>query len=86
MANSRTSLLIKRFLPGLESMARYQRSWFRYETDSNQEFIALGVADLGAGLMQGFCVSGADSRTTLCRGKCPKPAFLKTSRATQRPR
>jgi high affinity sulfate transporter 1 len=37
----------------------------RYDIDSNQEFIALGVADLGAGLMQGFAVSGADSRTAV---------------------
>ena len=37
----------------------------RYELDSNQEFIAFGVADLGAGLMQGFPVSGADSRTAV---------------------
>jgi high affinity sulfate transporter 1 len=36
-----------------------------YELDSNQEFIALGVADIGAGLMQGFAVSGADSRTAV---------------------
>ena len=37
----------------------------RYEIDSNQEFIALGVADIGAGLLQGFAVSGADSRTAV---------------------
>jgi high affinity sulfate transporter 1 len=37
----------------------------RYGIDSNQEFIALGVADLGAGLLQGFAVSGADSRTAV---------------------
>jgi MFS superfamily sulfate permease-like transporter len=37
----------------------------RYEIDSNQEFIALGMADLGSGLMQGFAVSGADSRTAV---------------------
>jgi high affinity sulfate transporter 1 len=37
----------------------------RYEIDSNQEFIALGVADIGAGALQGFAVSGADSRTAL---------------------
>jgi MFS superfamily sulfate permease-like transporter len=37
----------------------------RYEIDSNQEFIALGVADLGAGIMQGFAVTGADSRTAV---------------------
>jgi high affinity sulfate transporter 1 len=36
-----------------------------YEVDSNREFIALGVADLGAGLLQGFAVSGADSRTAV---------------------
>jgi high affinity sulfate transporter 1 len=37
----------------------------RYEIDSNQEFIALGIADIGAGLLQGFAVSGADSRTAV---------------------
>lgn len=37
----------------------------KYDIDSNKEFIALGVADLGAGLMQGFAVSGADSRTAV---------------------
>jgi high affinity sulfate transporter 1 len=37
----------------------------RYEIDSNQEFIALGMADIGAGILQGFAVSGADSRTAV---------------------
>jgi MFS superfamily sulfate permease-like transporter len=37
----------------------------RYEIDSNQEFIALGLADIGAGLLQGFAISGADSRTAV---------------------
>jgi len=37
----------------------------RYEIDPDQEFIALGVADLGAGLLRGFAVSGADSRTAV---------------------
>ena len=37
----------------------------RYEIDPNQEFIALGVADIGAGLLQGFAISGADSRTAV---------------------
>lgn len=37
----------------------------RYDIDSNQEFIALGVADIGAGLLQGFAISGADSRTAV---------------------
>ena len=36
-----------------------------YEIDSNKEFIALGVADIGSGLMQGFAISGADSRTAV---------------------
>ena len=36
----------------------------RYEIDSNQEFIALGVADIGAGLLQGF----ADQRRGLADG------------------
>ena len=37
----------------------------RYEIDANQEFVALGVADIGAGLLQGFAVAGADSRTAV---------------------
>ena len=37
----------------------------RYEIDPNREFIALGVANIGAGLLQGFAVSGADSRTAM---------------------
>jgi high affinity sulfate transporter 1 len=37
----------------------------RYDIDSNQEFIALGVANIGAGILQGFAVSGADSRTAV---------------------
>jgi high affinity sulfate transporter 1 len=36
-----------------------------YELDANREFVALGVADIGAGLLQGFAVSGADSRTAV---------------------
>ena len=36
-----------------------------YTIDPNREFIALGVADIGAGLLQGFAVSGADSRTAM---------------------
>ncbi len=31
--------------------------------DSSQEFIALGVANIAAGVFQGFCVSGSASRT-----------------------
>ena len=37
----------------------------RYDIDPNQEFIALGVANIGAGALQGFAVSGADSRTAV---------------------
>ena len=37
----------------------------RYEIEPNQEFVALGVADIGAGLLQGFAISGADSRTAV---------------------
>ena len=36
-----------------------------YEIDPNREFIALGVADIGSGILQGFAVSGADSRTAM---------------------
>jgi high affinity sulfate transporter 1 len=37
----------------------------RYGIDPNQEFVALGIADIGAGLLQGFAISGADSRTAV---------------------
>lgn len=37
----------------------------RYDINPNQEFIALGVANIGAGALQGFAVSGADSRTAV---------------------
>jgi MFS superfamily sulfate permease-like transporter len=37
----------------------------RYDIDANQDFIALGVADIGAGILQGFAVTGADSRTAV---------------------
>jgi len=37
----------------------------RYDIDANQEFVALGVANIGAGISQGFAVSGADSRTAV---------------------
>jgi len=36
-----------------------------YEIDANQDFIALGVANLAAGLSRGFVISGADSRTAV---------------------
>jgi high affinity sulfate transporter 1 len=37
----------------------------RYDIDPNREFIALGAANIGAGLLGGFAVSGADSRTAV---------------------
>ena len=36
-----------------------------YEIDPNQEFIALGAATSARGILQGFAVSGADSRTAV---------------------
>lgn len=35
----------------------------RYQIDSNQELIALGVANISAGISQGFAISGTASRT-----------------------
>src|SRR5262245_10469171 len=37
----------------------------RYDVDVDQEFIALGVCQVAAGVSQGFAVSGADSRTAI---------------------
>ncbi|CDF83216.1 sulfate transporter [Pseudomonas knackmussii B13] len=36
-----------------------------YAVDANHEMIALGVANIGAGVSQGFVISGADSRTAV---------------------
>ncbi len=37
----------------------------RYRVDANQEWIGLGMSNLGAGLLQGFPVSSSGSRTAL---------------------
>jgi sulfate permease, SulP family len=37
----------------------------QYQIDANQELLALGLANLGAGLMQGFPVSSSGSRTAI---------------------
>jgi SulP family sulfate permease len=36
-----------------------------YEVSANQELYALGLADLGASLFQGFAITGSQARTTL---------------------
>jgi SulP family sulfate permease len=36
-----------------------------YEVNPNQELTALGMADVGAGLFQGFAVTGSQARTTI---------------------
>jgi SulP family sulfate permease len=36
-----------------------------YEVSANQELVALGMADLAAGLFQGFAITGSQARTTV---------------------
>ncbi|HCH7471707.1 TPA: SulP family inorganic anion transporter [Pseudomonas aeruginosa] len=36
-----------------------------YSLNANHEFVALGLANIGAGVSQGFAISGADSRTAV---------------------
>ncbi|MCV3818638.1 SulP family inorganic anion transporter [Pseudomonas aeruginosa] len=36
-----------------------------YSINPNHEFVALGLANIGAGVYQGFAISGADSRTAV---------------------
>jgi high affinity sulfate transporter 1 len=43
--------------------ARSYATKHRYKVDANQEMIALGVANLGAGISQGFVVDGSLSKT-----------------------
>jgi MFS superfamily sulfate permease-like transporter len=45
--------------------ARVFASRRRQQVDANQEFLALGVANVGAGLFRGFPVSSSGSRTAL---------------------
>jgi high affinity sulfate transporter 1 len=45
--------------------ARSFASKNRYDIDTDREFVALGVANIAAGVSQGFAVSGADSRTAM---------------------
>jgi len=55
-------------LIGFSSMMLTARSFAaknRYEIDVDQEFAALGAANVAAALSQGFAVSGADSRTAM---------------------
>jgi MFS superfamily sulfate permease-like transporter len=55
-------------LIGFSSMMLTARSFAaknRYEIDVDQEFAALGAANIAAALSQGFAVSGADSRTAM---------------------
>jgi len=37
----------------------------RYDVDADQEFAALGAANIASALSQGFAISGADSRTAM---------------------
>jgi MFS superfamily sulfate permease-like transporter len=55
-------------LIGFSSMMLTARSFAaknRYEIDVDQEFAALGAANIAAALSQGFAISGADSRTAV---------------------
>jgi high affinity sulfate transporter 1 len=55
-------------LIGFSSMMLTARSFAaknRYEIDVDQEFAALGAANIASALSQGFAVSGADSRTAM---------------------
>jgi high affinity sulfate transporter 1 len=36
-----------------------------YDIDANQDFVALGIANISSGLSHGFVISGADSRTAI---------------------
>jgi high affinity sulfate transporter 1 len=40
----------------------------RYDVDANQELIALGASNIGAGLVQGFAIDGSVSRTSVADG------------------
>jgi sulfate permease, SulP family len=45
--------------------ARLFAARHQYKIDANQELLALGISNLGAGLMQGFPVSSSGSRTAI---------------------
>jgi SulP family sulfate permease len=45
------------------AIAQSYASKYKYEVDANQELISLGVANVGAGLSQGFAIDGSLSKT-----------------------
>jgi len=47
------------------STSRSFASKNKYDIDGDQEFVALGAANIASALSQGFAVSGADSRTAM---------------------
>lgn len=48
--------------------ARAFASKHRYEVDANQELLALGAANIGSGLLQGFAIDASVSRTSVADG------------------
>ena len=46
-------------------LARAFASKNGYEVSADRELVALGIADIGVGLCQGFAITGSQSRTTL---------------------
>jgi SulP family sulfate permease len=45
------------------AIAQSYASKYKYEVDTNQELLSLGVANVGAGLSQGFAIDGSLSKT-----------------------
>jgi MFS superfamily sulfate permease-like transporter len=48
---------------GLPDAARSYATKYNYKIDADQELVALGAANTGAGISQGFCVDGSLSKT-----------------------
>jgi high affinity sulfate transporter 1 len=64
LLNDAAAIMLISFTSGmLTSRSFAQRN--RYKVDANQDLIAFGLANLVSGLVQGFVVTGADSRTAV---------------------
>jgi SulP family sulfate permease len=62
------------------SVAKSLAAKRRQKVDSNQEFVALGTANLAAGISGGYPVSGSFARSTVNFTAAPTPASPRSSR------
>ena len=64
LAQDAAGIALISFISGILTAKSFSRR-NRYDIDANQELIAFGACNIASGLVQGFPVTGADSRTAV---------------------